>query len=53
MSGGHCLLGFIQGLLYGFPQPPPRETDVLWSRQVVHVVGGELTDSSHPEGSGK
>ncbi|GAB0181495.1 mitochondrial enolase superfamily member 1 [Grus japonensis] len=43
--GAHARAGFQ----YSFPQPPPRETDVLWSRQVVCVVGGELADRLHPE----
>jgi len=32
-------------LRYSFPQPPPRETDGLWSGQVVLAVGEELADS--------
>ncbi|GAB0183630.1 highly reducing polyketide synthase PKS6 [Grus japonensis] len=34
----------IKGFQYSSPQPPLRETDVLWSRQVVCVVDGELAD---------
>lgn len=26
---------------------------MLWYRQVMHVVGGELADGLHPEGGGK
>lgn len=53
MSGGHDLPGFLQGCWYGFPQPPPRETDVLQPRQVVCAVDGELADKPHPEDGGK
>lgn len=44
MSGGHRLPGFLQGSLYSFPQPPPGEAVVLWPRQGVHRVGGDLPD---------
>lgn len=44
VSGGHCLPGFLQGSPYSFPQPPPGEAVVLWPRQGVHRVGGDLAD---------
>lgn len=44
VSGGHCLPGFLQSFRYGFPQPPPGETGMLWSRQVVCAVFGEAAD---------
>ena len=50
---GEQWTGFLQGFQYGFPQPPPKETDALQSRQVVCAVGGELSDRPHPEGGGK
>jgi len=53
MSGGRCLLGFLQGFQYSFPQPPPRETDALRLRQVVHAVHGEPADRLHPESGDK
>lgn len=43
---------FLQGFRYGFPEPPPRETNVLQSRQAVCVVGGELADRPPSEGGG-
>jgi len=46
-------LDFSKAFDYSLPQPCPRETDASWSRQVVYVVGGELTDRSHPEDGGK
>lgn len=52
-GGGHRLPGFLQGFPYGFPQPPPGQTDTLWSRQVVLAVGGELAGRKHPGGAGK
>lgn len=33
-----------------FPQPPLRETDLLWSRRVVCAVSGELADRTRAEG---
>lgn len=35
-----------------FPQPTPRETDELWSRQVVHAVGRGPAGRLQPEGGG-
>jgi len=46
-------LDFSKALNNSFPQPPPRETDALQSRQVVCAVGGELADRLHLEGNGK
>lgn len=36
-----------------FPQPLPRETGMLWSRQVVSAMGGEVADRPQPEDGGK
>lgn len=52
-SSGYCLPEFLQAFQYGSPQHPPRETDVLWARQVVCAVDEELVDKVHPEGGGK